>query len=123
MRLLDISVVTQVGTPEWPGDTPFSCGWTARIAEGSSVNLTTITASPHVGTHADAPLHVRDGAPAAEALPLAAFVGPALVLDVAGAPRELGDELLARVPRGVERLLLTTGASIASGRFPGDWPA
>lgn len=123
MRLLDISVVTQVGTPEWPGDTPFSCGWTARIAEGSSVNLTTITASPHVGTHADAPLHVRDGASAAEALPLAAFVGPALVLDVAGAPRDLGDELLARVPRGVERLLLKTGASIASGRFPGDWPA
>ena len=123
MTLHDISVLTAVGTPEWPGDTPFTCGWSARIAEGSSVNLTTITASPHVGTHADAPLHVRDGAPAAEALPLAAFVGRALVLDVRGEPRDLGEELLARIPAGVERVLLRTGASIAAGSFPGDWPA
>lgn len=123
MTLQDISVLTSVGTPEWPGDTPFTCGWSARIADGSSVNLTTITASPHVGTHADAPLHVRDGAPAAETLPIAAFVGRARVLDVHGEPRDLGEELIARVPAGVERLLLRTGASIASGAFPEDWPA
>ena len=85
VTLRDISVVTGAGTPEWPGDTPFSCGWSARIADGSSVNLTAITSSPHVGTHADAPLHVKDGAPGAETLPLDAFIGPALVLDVSGA--------------------------------------
>ncbi|HEX8849992.1 MAG TPA: cyclase family protein [Gemmatimonadaceae bacterium] len=123
MTLHDISVLTSVGTPEWPGDTPFTCGWSARIADGSSVNLTTITASPHVGTHADAPLHVRDGAAAAETLPLAAFLGPALVLDVQGEPRDLDEDLVARVPAGVERLLLRTGASIAGGSFPADWPA
>jgi arylformamidase len=123
VKLLDISVLTGAGTPEWPGDTPFSCGWSARIADGSSVNLTTITASPHVGTHADAPLHVRDGAPGAETLPLEAFVGAVVVLDVTGPPRDLGEELLARVPRGVERLLLKTGVSIAGGAFPGGWPA
>ncbi|HEX2781139.1 MAG TPA: cyclase family protein, partial [Gemmatimonadaceae bacterium] len=123
MTLIDISVVTGTGTPEWPGDTRFSCGWSARIAEGSSVNLTTITSSPHVGTHADAPLHVRDGAPAAERLPIDAFVGPVLVLDVSGPPRDLGEELAERVPRGTERLLLKTGASIAEGRFPADWAA
>lgn len=123
MRLIDISVVTGVGTPEWPGDTPFSCGWSARIADGSSVNLTTITSSPHVGTHADAPLHVRDGAASAEQLPLDAFIGTALVLDVAGPPRDLGEELLARIPDGIRRLLLKTGASIAGGRFPQDWAA
>ena len=122
-RLLDISVATRDGTPEWPGDTPFSCGWTARIAEGSSVNLTTLTMSPHVGTHADAPLHVRDGAPASETLRLEAFVGPAFLLDVRGPPRDLGDEILRRVPAGTSRLLLRSGASIAGGRFPADWPA
>ena len=123
MTLRDISVVTGVGTPEWPGDTPFSCGWSARIAEGASVNLTTITASPHVGTHADAPLHVKDGAAASDALPLEAFVGRALVVDVGDAARDLGDELLARVPAGTARLLLKTGASIARDAFPPDWPA
>ena len=123
MTLHDISVLTGAWTPEWPGDTPFSCGWTARIADGSSVNLTTITSSPHVGTHADAPLHVMDGGAGAESLPLAAFIGPALVVDVAGPPRDLGTEWAERVPDGTARLLLRTGASIASGTFPADWPA
>ncbi len=122
-RLLDISVATRVGTPEWPGDTPFSCGWTTRIAFGSSVNLTSLTMSPHVGTHADAPLHVRDGAPAAESLRLEAFVGPAFVLDVTGPPRDLAEDVVARVPPDTRRLLLRTGASIADGAFPADWPA
>lgn len=123
MTLYDISVVTGVGTPEWPGDTPFSCGWSARIADGSSVNLSTISTSPHVGTHADAPLHVRVGAAGAETLPLAAFIGPALVIDVAGAPSDLGPDLAERVPNGTARLLLRTGAGIAAGAFPADWPA
>ncbi|MFL5562046.1 MAG: cyclase family protein [Gemmatimonadaceae bacterium] len=123
MTLYDISVRTGAGTPEWPGDTPFSCGWSARISDGSSVNLTTITTSPHVGTHADAPLHVRDGGAGAEALPVAAFIGPVLVVEVGAEPRELGRELAERVPDGTERLLLRTGASIAAGSFPAAWPA
>jgi len=84
--LHDISVVVRVGTPEWPCDAPFECGWTTRIADGASVNLSRVGGSPHVGTHADAPLHVHDGWPASDALPLEAFLGDALVLDVSDAP-------------------------------------
>ena len=121
--LYDVSVAVRVGTPEWPGDAPFGCGWTARIGDGASVNLSAIQGSPHVGTHADAPLHVHDDWPASDALPLAAFLGEALVLDVSGAdagPLSLGadDPRLA----GVERLLLRTGRTIATGRFPEAWP-
>ena len=58
--LIDVSVVLRPGTPEWPGDTPYSCGWTWSMAAGASVNVSAITLSPHVGTHADAPLHVHD---------------------------------------------------------------
>jgi arylformamidase len=120
----DISVLVHRGTPEWPGDVPFSCGWSCLIADGASINLSSTTASPHVGTHADAPLHVRDGWPASDALPLVAFYGAALVLDVSDAPS--GPLTLASDdPRldGCERLLLRTGRSIADGRFPDDWPA
>ena len=121
--LIDISVLVQAGTPEWPGDVPFSCGWTCRIADGAAINLSSIAGSPHVGTHADAPLHVQDGWPASDALPLDAFVGRALVLDVSDAPDgplalDADDARLA----GVERLLLRTGRCIAGGAFPHDWP-
>jgi arylformamidase len=128
-RFLDASVVLRPGTPEWPGDTPFACGWTARVADGSTVNLSSLTMSPHVGTHADAPLHVRDGWPASDALPVAAFVGPAVVVDLSDAAGEVGlDGLRARAAaQGVAvdrtpRLLLRTGRSIASGAFPDAWP-
>ena len=119
----DISVLVRPGTPEWPGDVPFTCGWTSRLAEGASVNLSHIAGSPHVGTHADAPLHVSEGAPASDELPLEPFLGIAVLLDVSDAsPGPLA--LSADDPRltGCVRLLLRTGRSIASGRFPEDWP-
>ncbi|HEY8166295.1 MAG TPA: cyclase family protein [Gemmatimonadaceae bacterium] len=124
MRLRDISITLSAGTPEWPGDTPYTCGWSARIADGSSVNVSTFTSSPHVGTHADAPLHVRDGWPGSHELPLDAFIGPAVVIDVSTIDGELGIETITAGmgDRRLERLLLRTGRSIASGSFPESWP-
>ena len=123
MRLRDISVTLAMGTPEWPGDTPYSCGWTASIADGSAVNLSSLTTSPHVGTHADAPVHVRDGWPGAHELPLEAFYGPAVVIDVSEATGELSfsDIEPAIAPYRVERLLLKTGRGVAGGVFPEEW--
>jgi arylformamidase len=121
--ILDISILVQPGTPEWPGDVPFSCGWSARIEQGASVNLSHVAGSPHVGTHADAPLHVRDGWPASDQLPLEPFLGPAVVLDVSHAPN--GTLALdADDPRleGCQRLLLRTDRTIAEGAFPDGWP-
>ncbi|GJG84928.1 kynurenine formamidase [Gemmatimonadetes bacterium T265] len=127
--LLDISVRVAAGTPEWPGDTPYACGWTARLADGAAVNLSAITLSPHVGTHADAPLHVRDGWPGSDALPLAAFLGPATVVDLSASAGEVGFDALAATAAGQgvsldanPRLLLRTGRTIADGRFPAAWP-
>ena len=135
--LLDASVRLAPGTPEWPGDTPYACGWTWAIADGASVNVSAVTMSPHVGTHADAPLHVREGAPASDALPIAAFVGEAVVLDVCDVEADARDDgrgalslalLQARAAAqgvalaGAARLLLRTGRTIADGRFPDAWP-
>ncbi|HET6681246.1 MAG TPA: cyclase family protein [Gemmatimonadaceae bacterium] len=128
--MIDISVLLRPGTPEWPGDTPWSCGWTAELSKGSTVNLSQIAGSPHVGTHADAPLHVRDGAPGSDTLPLDAFIGRAMLIDlVPAAPSSvarhptLDDALDAYDPaRDGERLLIRTGASIAGGVFPDAWP-
>jgi arylformamidase len=120
----DISIVVRPGIPEWPGDTAYSCRWTWSTSSGASVNVSALEMSPHVGTHADAPLHVRDGWPASDALTLDAFIGPAVVigLEGVGSAVEVG-ALAARLPGHVERLLLRTGRTIAAGSFPEAWPA
>lgn len=124
MRLRDISISVSAGTPEWPGDTPWSCGWTATISNGSSVNLSSVTSSPHVGTHADAPLHVRDGWPGSHELPLEAFYGPAVVIDVSDMRGEIEfDQIQPLLTSShVERILLKTGCTVAAGTFPAEWP-
>ncbi len=120
----DITIAAAPGTPEWPGDTPFSCGWSWSIARGDSVNVSAITTSPHVGTHADAPLHVREEWPGSESLEAERFVGRALVRTVSATEAEIGasllDALMGQEP--VERLLLRTDCSIAAGAFPERWP-
>lgn len=121
-RLRDISVSLQPGVPEWPGDTPFSCGWSGTIADGSSVNVSSITCSPHVGTHADAPLHVRDGWPGSHELPLEPFWGECTVVDVSRLTGEIQVRDLVGIPTPVARILLKTGKTIAAGSFPEDWP-
>jgi arylformamidase len=129
-RLYDISITVNRDTPEWPGDTAFSSQWSTTIAGGDSVNVSAMTSSAHVGTHADAPLHVRDGWPGSHELPLDAFHGRAIVVDMTGTDGEITLELLAagisgdlaeRIGRA-PRLLLKTGRSVAAGQFPDEWP-
>jgi arylformamidase len=129
-KLYDISTTLHADTPPWPGDTPFSCNWPWLIAQGASVNVSAITTSPHVGTHADAPLHVRDGWPGAQELPLEAFHGRALVIDVSAEEGEIdlgrlvsatGHPLETAVQR-CGRVLLKSDRSIANGEFPESWP-
>ena len=128
--LRDISIAVREGTPEWPGDTPFSCRWAWSMAAGASVNVSAVGGSPHVGTHADAPLHVKDGWPGSHELPLEAFQGIAAVVDVSECDGEIDLALLDRkaaasgVDLGhIERLLLRTGRTIATGAFPAAWPS
>jgi arylformamidase len=122
--LYDISILVDEDTPPWPGDSPFSCNWTALIADGSSVNLSATSGSPHVGTHADTPLHVEDGSAGSEELPIAPFIGRAAVVDVSDLEGAIPvSELTRRMPaQAVERVLLKTGRTIADGSFPESWP-
>ncbi len=128
MTRYDISVAYGAATPPWPGDTPYSCGWAWDMATGASVNVGRVVTSWHVGTHADAPLHVSPTGASSEDLPLNAFHGAATVLDARGVVPggAITPEWLAEALRGREhpaRLLLHTGCCVASGRFPDAWPA
>jgi arylformamidase len=57
----DISPVIDEAIAVWPGDSPFRMSALLRLAQGDSVDLSTITLSCHTGAHADAPGHYVDG--------------------------------------------------------------
>lgn len=83
-RLWDISPPVHAGSPVFPGDTPYRQQWAATIAPGCPVNVSTLTLSPHVGAHADAPLHYDpQGAPIG-ALALDPYLGPCRVIHAIG---------------------------------------
>jgi arylformamidase len=120
--VIDISIALREGTPEWPGDTPYSCRWTWEMSRGDSVNVSCTTGSPHVGTHADAPFHVDPGWITSGAMPLEPFIGAATVVDVSGLTGPVARDRLPTAITG-GRLLLRTGRTIAEGTFPGSWPS
>jgi len=118
-RLYDISPLVDEKTAVWPGDTPFSKKEILRIADGASVDLSTITLTCHMGAHADAPSHYVDGAEAIDAVPLDRYLGPCLLVDVKPNGDAVRPEDLKGVDlRGAERLLLRTGCIRDRTVFP-----
>jgi arylformamidase len=86
-RLWDISPPIAPDSPLFPGDEPYSQRWTARIGPGSPVNLTAITMSPHIGAHADAPLHYADAERAIGEVDLTPYLGRCRVVHAIGPSR------------------------------------
>jgi arylformamidase len=79
-KLWDISPPVHAGAPIFPGDTAYTQTWVATIGPGCPVNVSAITLSPHVGAHADAPLHYDAKGAAIGAVSLDAFLGPCRVI-------------------------------------------
>lgn len=83
-RLWDISPPVREGSPVFPGDTPYRQQWSAEITPGCPVNVSAITLSPHVGAHADAPLHYDPAGVPVGALDLDPYLGPCRVIHAIG---------------------------------------
>jgi arylformamidase len=79
-RIWDISPPVHEGAPVFPGDTPYRQRWAATIAPGCPVNVSEITLSPHVGAHADAPLHYDPEGATIGAVDLSPYLGPCRVI-------------------------------------------
>jgi arylformamidase len=83
-RLWDISPPVHAGTPVFPGDTAYQQRWAAAIGPGCPVNVGELTLSPHIGAHADAPLHYDPAGAAIGAVDLAPFLGRCRVVHAMG---------------------------------------
>jgi arylformamidase len=115
-QIIDISQPVLRSTACFPGDVPFSRQLTVDYAESGVINLCAFTMSPHVGTHADAPVHVRGSVPEGREtvgfLPLSPFIGSALVVEVAPWHEEITwsrvGPVLANIPALPPRILFRT---------------
>lgn len=134
MKIFDISRTLSAELPPWPGDVAFRYQVNGRIAEGSSVNVGSISMSLHNGTHGDASFHFDDNGWTMEQAHLETYFGPAVVVDLteqyanAGGAARLPQIRIANLEpaaddlRASGRLLLKTGVWRDPKTFPDPIP-
>lgn len=117
-RLWDLSPPISARLAVWPGDVPFARDVTTP-PDGTT--FSSIRTTLHLGSHADAPLHMVAGAPSIDAVPLETWIGPCQVVEARVAPRgRVRLEDLAEAP-SAPRLLVKTGTSHDRERFADDF--
>ena len=108
-RIIDITPRVDSSIAVWPGDTPYALQWVARMDQGASCNVSSITTTPHVGAHADGPLHfLVDGPPIGD-VDLDPYLGRCRVVDVTGVPAVTEDAVFGMDLGSVARVLFKTG--------------
>ena len=112
MKIIDISRPVRAGIPVWPGDTAYAYRLVAKIRDGSSVNVGSVTMSVHTGSHVDAPFHFEDAGKDIASVDLSKYMGPCVVAAVRAAgrgiePKDLPASIDADLRRA-PRLLLRT---------------
>lgn len=122
-RLWDISPPVREGSPVFPGDTPFRQQWASRIGGDCPVNVSALTLSPHVGAHADAPLHYDPQGQAIGELALAPYLGPCRVLHAFDVPLIEPRHLVARLDGAPPRVLVRSYRRFPHDRFDDALPA
>jgi arylformamidase len=125
MRIFDVTRPIYDGMPVYEGDPEVSVRKWLSMDEGGAADVSHLSLGSHTGTHVDAPLHFRSGAPGVDQLPLDILIGPARVYDFAAA-----DHIDAASLRGADlgalpRVLFKTRNSLTweEGGFPHDFVA
>lgn len=110
MRIHDISIPISPDMPTYPGDPTVSITPVLQIANGDSANVSQLCMGDHTGTHLDPPVHFVPGGKTVDQLDLDVLYGPAIVADLTRVSGVITPQDLeaAKLPRGVERVLLKT---------------
>lgn len=119
MRIHDVSQPLESSTAVYPGDPEYHLEWVHRVERGDPASVARLTLGDHFGTHADGPLHIREGEPPIGAIPLEAYLGRAVVVDAVGTPSPLGPELLDGVSlERTPRVLFRSRKQVDATTFP-----
>lgn len=120
-KLWDISPPVQASTPVFPGDTAYQQHWVAAIGPNSPVNVSTLTLTPHIGAHADAPLHYDPQGQSAGQIDLAPYLGPCRVIHaIACGPLITWAHIAHACVDLPPRVLVRTYAQMPVDRWDGD---
>ena len=122
-RLWDISPPIFSESPAFPGDTTYQQRWTAQIGPGCPVNVSAITMSPHLGAHADAPLHYGQHAPAIGEVDLDPYIGPCRVIHAIGRGALILPEHLEQRQSGLPPRVLVRTWPRSPSRWVSDFSA
>jgi len=109
-RLVDLSLPLRDGGPSYPNDPPLRIQPYRTLAAGGC-NVSVISIGTHQGTHLDAPWHFIEGGRSLDQIPLHAFYGPAVLVDLAP-----GGELPPKTPISPPMLARHESAFMPGGR-------
>ena len=119
LKIWDISPPVDEHAAVFPGDTAYSQQLHFSLSPDCPVNVNSITLSPHIGAHADAPLHYATGKASAGELDLAPYLGTCRVIHCLGCgplvlPEHIAHALHDLPPRVLLRTARTASQSWAS---------
>ena len=123
-KIWDISPPVSPATPVFPGDTPYSLRWVWQMGSDCPVNVSEIRLSPHIGAHADAPLHVDPAGAGIGEVGLVPYLGPCRVIHAVGIGALIQPEHLQHALAGLPaRVLLRTYRKAPRDRWDPDFTA
>jgi arylformamidase len=131
-EIIDISQPVNQQTACFPGDTPFRPEVMVTYGQSGVMNLTAFRMSPHVGTHADAPIHIVGditqpgrGTESIAQLDLSPFLGSVALVDVSPCAGPIGwgqvESQLQAYPEFPPRILFKTRQALRYNKFEEDY--
>ncbi len=81
LKFHDVTLAIHEGMLIYPGDPGVRIDRVKKIEDGAAANVSEYAFGSHTGTHVDPPRHFEPGGAGADALPLPAMIGPAVVVE------------------------------------------
>ena len=123
-KIFDISPPIHAGSPVFPGDTRYQQTWVSTLSPNCPVNVSALTLSPHIGAHADAPLHYDPKGASAGQLDLTPYLGPCRVIHAIDCGPLIHWRHLAHAAEALpQRVLVRTYARMPANQFDPDLTA
>jgi arylformamidase len=127
-QIIDISQPVASSTSCFPGDSRFSFRQKLNCENKDSVNLTTFTMSPHIGSHTEVPAHIQGGLNKKNSvgnLPLTPYIGPCQVIDLSPCKSEIKPEAILSktnlLEKKTQRILFKTNRHQYNSVFPNEF--